>query len=185
MDENQETGNPTMRSLRSTVGRETPHSAFHLGDRDVGGCSSRYTAPHWGVSLDREGQPVRTGHRRPWFEDDSLSTRSDLSLEWDWAGFDVTKAFQVDTLLDTVRYKRADGADDAESAEQILLLRAAVASGLNAAHEELEFPLRRDGGSEPFVTRVNEATHRATWRRMTELADVLTGTTTWGPPSAE
>ncbi|WP_435745717.1 hypothetical protein [Nocardioides sp. SYSU DS0663] len=117
-------------------------------------------------------------HTENWYEKPDLKIPSNLGLEKPWAGFDVSKALEGDTLLDALKYRGGKGAEGAER----ILLRAAVASWLNAAHEELEFPLRRDGGSDPFVPRVNAAIASGDRAQMLDLAAELDRVNNLGCP---
>jgi hypothetical protein len=76
--------------------------------------------------------------------------------------FDLDGDGDADTFLDALNYKGGSGLAGAER----ILLRAAVAAWLNAAHEGLGYPLRRA----EFVAEVNAAIASGDRQTMLELA---------------
>ena len=79
-----------------------------------------------------------------------------------------------DTYLDALSFQ---GGSDLEGAEQILL-RASVAAYLNAAHEGLGYPLRR----QQFIAEVNAAIASGDRQTMIDLATTLDNLNNLGCP---
>jgi len=79
-----------------------------------------------------------------------------------------------DTYMDALSFK---GGSDLEGAEQILL-RAAVAAYLNAAHEGVAYPLRR----QTFIPEVNAAIASGDRQTMIDLATELDDLNNLGCP---
>lgn len=79
-----------------------------------------------------------------------------------------------DTFLDALNYQGGPGAAGAEQ----ILLRAAVAGWLNAAHETVGYPIRRH----EIVTQVNAAIKSGDRQRMLQLAAYLDGLNNLGCP---
>ena len=95
-------------------------------------------------------------------------------------GDPLTRAFTPtgdradDTFLMALQYKGGAGAAGAEQ----ILLRAAVAAWLNAAHETVGYPIRRT----EFVPQVNAAIQSGDRAQMLELAAHLDGLNNLGCP---
>ena len=74
-----------------------------------------------------------------------------------------------DTFLQALSYHGGSGADGAER----ILLRAAVAAWLNAAHEGVGYPYRRFGGDYPIVPTVDAALASGDRATMLQVAATL------------
>lgn len=88
--------------------------------------------------------------------------------------FDLDGDGDADTFLDALNYKGGSGAAGAER----ILLRAAVAAWLNAAHEGVGYPLRRA----QFVAEVNAAIDSGDRQTMLALAARLDNLNNLGCP---
>lgn len=106
-------------------------------------------------------------HTSNWFETDTKAIPVTKTLRG--AGYVTTDALKGDTLLEALSYKGGKGAEGAER----ILLRAAAAAYLNAAHEGLGYPLRRNAEPGDFVAVVNEAIASGDRAAMLEVADWL------------
>ncbi len=89
------------------------------------------------------------------------------------ASADEFGPYANDTLAQALQYKGGSGLDGARR----ILLRAAVAAYLNAAHESIGYPLRRNdpgfNGEEPLSVMLAEALASDDRQAMLELADYL------------
>ncbi len=116
-------------------------------------------------------------HTDSWWEDEFTTISPDRPL---YAGgaFWVTTPLRGDTFLDALSYQGGPGAAGAER----ILLRAAVAAFLNAAHEGVGYPYRRYTDPLAIVPSVNEAIKSGDRARMLALATVLDNANNLGCP---
>jgi hypothetical protein len=127
----------------------TAFGAGQAGATNLGneGCTPGYWKNHTDNWYENVDQPID-------------ATKKTLAK----AGFVTVKVSGRDLLLTALSYKGGSGAAGAER----ILLRAAVAGWLNAAHEGLGYPWRRNSDPGNLVATVNAAI--ATGDRATMLA---------------
>lgn len=120
-------------------------------------------------------------HTDNWFENDDKPIKVEKTLAG--AGFSPKSVKRNDTLLMALRYHGGRGPDGAER----ILLRAAAAAWLNAAHEGLGYPYRRNNtewNDAPLyiVKSVNDAIQSGSRAKMLDLATVLDDANNLGCP---
>jgi len=115
-------------------------------------------------------------HTDNWFEDDV--TPIPVSKTLTSAGFLPSSVPGSHTLLMALEYHGGPGAAGAER----ILLRAAAAAWLNAAHEGLGYPYRRDGDPGDIVNSVNTAIGSGNRAQMIALATLLDDANNLGCP---
>ncbi|MGH3472761.1 MAG: hypothetical protein ACRDPG_12060 [Nocardioidaceae bacterium] len=126
--------------LTSVVGFVAPAQGMTIGDQ---GCTPGY----W------------KNHTDNWTERPLVYISPDMLLTYQYGGhlgFVVTPELANDTFINALNYKGGAGTLGAEQ----ILMRAASAAWLNAATEELGYPLRRwttTASGPPIVTSVNAA----------------------------
>ena len=114
-------------------------------------------------------------HTSNWEE---YRTRKLVSEVFDFSNAPVeVAAYSSTTLIGALRLKGGPGLDGATQ----ILLRAATASVLNAAHEGLGYPLRR-GGEDGIKAQVNAALASGDRQAMLDLATYLDGLNNLGCP---
>ena len=114
-------------------------------------------------------------HKNNWYETDTQKIPTSTTLEA--AGFDPSAAYEGDTLLQALNYMGGTGLLGAER----ILLRAAVAAWLNAAHEDVGYPYRR-GGEDGIVAMVNDAIASGSRAEMLRVARLLDAANNLGCP---
>ncbi len=115
-------------------------------------------------------------HTDNWFEDAERPIPTTKTLAN--AKFVTSSALAGDTLLDALRYRGGRGPEGAER----ILLRAAAAAWLNAAHEGLGYPFRRFNNPGNIVETVNAAIASGNRAQMLALATVLDDANNLGCP---
>ncbi len=115
-------------------------------------------------------------HTDNWFEDVGVSIPVSKTLGG--AGFKPKNVDKSDTLLTALQYHGGRGAAGAER----ILLRAAAAAYLNAAHEGLGYPYRRNNDPLNIIESVNDAIASGNRARMLALATVLDDANNLGCP---
>lgn len=143
--------------LVGALGTTAPAQAYNIGDD---GCTPGY----W------------KNHTSNWFEEPGVAIPVGKTLRG--AGYVTTDALRGDTLLEALSYKGGSGAAGAER----ILLRAAAAAYLNAAHEGLGYPLRRNADPGNFVAVVNDAIASGDRATMLEVAAWLDEANNLGCP---
>lgn len=108
-------------------------------------------------------------HTDSWFETETQAIPSGTLLNQGSVGFHTTAALAGDSLLDALAYKGGPGAAGAER----ILMRAAAAAWLNAAHEGVGYPYRR--WEDPFniVGTTNSAIASGDRAAMLDVATAL------------
>jgi hypothetical protein len=115
-------------------------------------------------------------HTENWFEEAGVLIPATKTLAG--AGFDPTSVQGIDTLLNALSYPGGPGAAGAER----ILLRAAAAAWLNAAHEGVGYPYRRNTDPFNIVQSVNAAIASGDRATMINLAGVLDRANNLGCP---
>jgi hypothetical protein len=115
-------------------------------------------------------------HTENWFEDigDPIPTTKTLQ----GAGYVTSSVPGSDTLLAALSYPGGPGASGAER----ILLRVAAAAWLNAAHEGVGYPYRRNTDPFNIVQSVNAAIASGNRATMITLAGVLDAANNLGCP---
>lgn len=115
-------------------------------------------------------------HTDNWFEDVGVPIPITKTLAG--AGYEPESVPGTDTLLAALQYHGGRGAAGAER----ILLRAAAAAWLNAAHEGLGYPYRRNNDPLNIVQSVNDAIATGDRATMLALATVLDDANNLGCP---
>ena len=115
-------------------------------------------------------------HTENWFDDPAIPMDAS-SKTLAKAGFETT-THDGDLLLDALSYAGGPGAAGAER----ILLRAAAAAWLNAAHEGVGYPFRRFNDPGNFVAAVNDAIVSGNRATMLALATTLDNANNLGCP---
>jgi hypothetical protein len=115
-------------------------------------------------------------HTDNWFEDVGVPIPATKTLAG--AGYAPSSVPGTDTLLMALSYHGGPGAAGAER----ILLRAAAAAWLNAAHEGLGYPYRRNNDPLNIVASVNAAIASGDRATMLALATLLDDANNLGCP---
>ncbi|MFZ2502459.1 MAG: hypothetical protein WAW88_07305 [Nocardioides sp.] len=116
-------------------------------------------------------------HTYNWVEDAGVLISPNRPIHGGGA-FSVSQPLRGDTFLDALNYR---GGGDALGAERILL-RAAAAAFLNAAHEGVGYPYRRYTNPLAIVPTVSAAIATGDRQTMLDLAGVLDAANNLGCP---
>jgi hypothetical protein len=138
-------------------------SSGSVGATNIGneGCTPGYWKNHTDNWFEDVGQPIN-------------STTKTLAK----AGFVTVHSNGADLLLTALSYQGGPGAAGAER----ILLRAAAAGWLNAAHEGLGYPWRRNNDPGNLVATVNAAIQSGNREAMLALAAEIDGLNNLGCP---
>lgn len=136
-------------------------------------------APAQATNIGNEGctPGYWKNHTDNWLEDPYTPISSAKPIYMHGA-FYVTAPLRNDTFLDALSYRGGPGAAGAER----ILLRAAVAAYLNAAHEGVGYPYRRYTDPLAIVPTVSAAIMSGDRERMLELATMLDNANNLGCP---
>jgi len=115
-------------------------------------------------------------HTDNWFED--VGKPIPVTKTLGGAGYVTSSVPGTDTLLMALRYRGGPGPEGAER----ILLRAAAAAWLNAAHEGLGYPYRRYKDPGNIVASVNAAIASGNRAQMISLAGLLDDANNLGCP---
>lgn len=115
-------------------------------------------------------------HTSSWMENENTSIPTTTTVTA--AGFVVDSTSASATLLQALSYKGGSGLAGAER----ILMRAASAAWLNAAHEDIAYPYRRDRAPYEIVETVNDAIASGDRARMLAVAAELDEANNLGCP---
>ena len=137
-------------ALTGALSMAAPVSAQNIGNTE--GCTPGYWKNHTSSWLESPGFPISTSIKMSKMFPATAGT-----------------SFGSVTALDALQGGGGKGVDGATR----ILLRAATASWLNSAHEQLDYPLRRFTPKTGTVARVNAAVRSQDRATMLALADEL------------
>lgn len=117
-------------------------------------------------------------HQNNWYETATMKIPTGTLLNSKYVGFKTSPTFKEDSLLDALKY---NGGNTLLGAERNLL-RAAAAAWLNAAHEGVGYPYRRNQAPYNIVKTVNDAIASNSRAKMLQVAGELDAANNLGCP---